>query len=41
MDAKLTILVALRKDLLARNVAPEFIDVRFVERPYYKVVSKQ
>ncbi len=41
MDAKLTVLVALRKDLLARNVAPEFIDMRFVERPFYKVVSKQ
>jgi cell division septal protein FtsQ len=36
MDAKLTILVALRKDLLARGVVPEFIDVRFVERPFYK-----
>jgi cell division septal protein FtsQ len=41
MDAKLTILVALRKDLLAQRVTPEFIDVRFVERPFYKVVSKQ
>jgi len=36
MDAKLTILVTLRKDLLARGVKPEFIDVRFVERPFYK-----
>ncbi len=36
MDAKLSILVALRKDLLARGVSPEFIDVRFVERPFYK-----
>jgi cell division septal protein FtsQ len=36
MDAKLTILVALRKDMLARGVVPEFIDVRFVERPFYK-----
>jgi cell division septal protein FtsQ len=41
MDAKLTILVALRKDLLAQKITPEFIDVRFVERPFYKVVSKQ
>ncbi len=41
MDAKLTVLVALRKDLLARKVSPEFIDVRFVERPFYKVVSSQ
>ena len=36
MDAKLTILVALRKDLLALGISPEFIDVRFVERPFYK-----
>lgn len=36
MDAKLTILVALYKDLLARGVSPQFIDVRFVERPFYK-----
>jgi cell division protein FtsQ len=36
MDAKLTILVNLRKDLLARGVTPEFIDVRFVERPFYR-----
>lgn len=36
IDAKLTILLALYKDLLARGVSPEFIDVRFVERPYYK-----
>ncbi len=36
MEAKLTILVALRKELLARGVSPEFIDVRFVERPFYK-----
>jgi len=36
MDAKLTVLVALRKDLLARGVSPEFIDVRFVERPFYR-----
>ena len=36
MDAKLTILVALRNDLLARGVSPEFVDVRFVERPFYK-----
>jgi cell division protein FtsQ len=36
MDAKLTILVNLRKDLMARGVTPEFIDVRFVERPFYK-----
>ncbi len=41
MDAKLTVLVALRKDLLARGVSPEFIDVRFVERPFYKVASSQ
>ena len=41
MDAKLTVLVALRKDLLARNVSPEFIDVRFVERPFYKIASGQ
>ncbi len=36
MDAKLTVLVALRQDLLARGVSPEFIDIRFVERPFYK-----
>ena len=36
MDAKLTILVNLRKDLMARGVTPEFIDVRFVERPFYE-----
>jgi cell division septal protein FtsQ len=36
MDAKLTILVALRKELLAKGVSPQFIDVRFVERPFYK-----
>jgi cell division septal protein FtsQ len=36
MDEKLTILVNLRKDLLARGVTPEFIDVRFIERPFYK-----
>jgi cell division septal protein FtsQ len=36
MDAKLTVLVALRKDLLARGVAPEFIDLRFVDRPFYR-----
>jgi len=36
MDAKLTILVNLRKDLMARGVTPEFIDVRFIERPFYK-----
>lgn len=36
MDAKLTILVNLRKDLMARGITPEFIDVRFVERPFYK-----
>ncbi len=36
MDAKLTILVNLRKDLMARGVTPKFIDVRFVERPFYK-----
>jgi cell division protein FtsQ len=36
MDAKLTILVNLRKDLLARGVTPQFIDVRFVERPFYR-----
>lgn len=36
MDAKLTILVNLRKDLMARGVKPEFIDVRFVERPFYE-----
>lgn len=36
MDAKLTILVNLRKDLLARGVTPEFVDVRFVERPFYR-----
>jgi cell division protein FtsQ len=36
MDAKLTILVTLRKDLLTRGVAPEFIDIRFVESPFYK-----
>ena len=36
MDAKLTILVTLRKDLLARGVSPQFIDVRFVERPFYE-----
>ncbi len=41
MDAKLTVLVALHKDLLARKVTPEFIDVRFVERPFYKVISSQ
>jgi cell division septal protein FtsQ len=41
MDAKLTILVALRKDLLAQKVSPEFIDVRFVERPFYKVARSQ
>jgi cell division protein FtsQ len=36
MDAKLTILVNLRKDLLERDVTPEFIDVRFEEKPFYK-----
>jgi cell division septal protein FtsQ len=36
MDAKLTILINLRKDLLARGTAPEFIDIRFVEKPFYK-----
>jgi cell division septal protein FtsQ len=36
MDAKLTILVTLRKELLARGVSPAFIDVRFAERPFYK-----
>ena len=36
MDAKLTILVNLRKDLMARGVTPEFIDVRFVKRPFYE-----
>jgi cell division septal protein FtsQ len=36
MDAKLTVLVALRQDLLVRGVSPEFIDIRFVERPFYK-----
>jgi cell division protein FtsQ len=36
MDAKLTILVTLRKDLMARGVSPQFIDVRFVERPFYE-----
>ena len=41
MDAKLTVLVALRKDLLARKVSPEFIDVRFVERPFFKVAGSQ
>jgi cell division septal protein FtsQ len=36
MDAKLTILVALRNNLLARGVSPEFIDVRFVDKPFYR-----
>ena len=36
MDAKLTILVNLRKDLMARGITPEFIDVRFIERPFYR-----
>lgn len=36
MDAKLTVLVALRKDLLARGVSPEFIDVQSVQRPFYR-----
>jgi cell division protein FtsQ len=36
MDAKLTILVNLRQDLLARGVKPEFVDVRYVEKPFYK-----
>jgi hypothetical protein len=36
MDAKLTILVALRNDLLARGASPGFIDVRFVEKPFYR-----
>jgi len=36
MDAKLTILVAMHQELLARGVSPEFIDVRFVERPFYQ-----
>lgn len=36
MDAKLTILINLRKDLLAHGTAPEFIDIRFVEKPFYK-----
>jgi len=35
MDAKLTILVNLRKDLMARGITPECIDVRFIERPFY------
>ena len=41
MDAKLTILVVLRKDLLARGVTPEFIDVRFEEKPFYKQAVRQ
>ncbi len=36
MDAKLTILVNLRQDLLARGVSPQFIDVRFVDKPFYR-----
>lgn len=36
MDAKLTILVNLRKDLMARGITPEFVDVRFIERPFYR-----
>jgi cell division protein FtsQ len=36
MRAKLTILVTLYNDLLTRGVSPEFIDIRFVERPFYK-----
>jgi cell division septal protein FtsQ len=36
MDTKLTILVALRKQLLADGITPQFVDVRFVERPYYQ-----
>jgi cell division protein FtsQ len=36
MDTKLTILVALRKQLLAQSVTPQFIDVRFVNRPFYQ-----
>jgi cell division protein FtsQ len=36
MMAKLTVLVTLRKDLLARGASPEFIDVRYVDKPFYK-----
>jgi len=36
MDTKLTILVALRKQLLAQGVTPQFIDVRYVDRPFYQ-----
>ena len=36
MDAKLTILVNLRKDLISRGITPDFIDVRYIERPFYK-----
>jgi cell division septal protein FtsQ len=36
MAAKLTILLNLRNDLMARGVTPEFIDVRFIEKPFYK-----
>jgi cell division protein FtsQ len=36
MDAKLTVLVAMRNELLARGQSPEFIDVRFLDKPFYK-----
>jgi cell division protein FtsQ len=36
MEAKLTVLVAMRDDLLARGATPEFIDVRFLSKPFYR-----
>jgi cell division septal protein FtsQ len=36
MEAKLTVLVAMRNELLARGVSPQFIDVRYLDKPFYK-----
>ena len=36
MEAKLTVLVALRRQLMAQNVTPEFINLERVESPYYR-----
>jgi len=36
MEAKLTVLVALRRQLIAQSVTPEFINLEHVESPYYR-----
>ncbi len=36
VQAKLTVLVSLRRELLAQGIEPQFINVQYVESPYYR-----